>query len=144
MRQKGIVLNSHTDRMNSSAAPELKKTKDKKEAKWEDQPPKPEKHISKAAAKRILAAEKSDDIVANWCEQWIDNFVRTYSYPPQLKSNDFTALLSTYFPPEKALNTLAAIRSDYRKAFGNESPSDDTYQFLLDAIRSDPQTLPLL
>jgi hypothetical protein len=127
-----------------NAAPELKKDKKKKEEDPFGEEVKKEKHISKGGAKRILAAERTDNIVAQWCEQWIDNLVRTNCLPPQLKSDDFLALLNTYLPPSRTLDILSAIRSDYRRIFGNEIPDDETYEFLMNAIRADPQTLLLL
>lgn len=121
-----------------NTAPVLKKAKEKKEeAPLEDTPAKKVKHISKSGAKRILSAERVDDFVAQWCEQWIDNFVRTYSYPPQLVSNDFLSLMGTFFPPAKALDTLSAIRADYRKCFWGVEEERD-FQYLVEAIRNDP------
>ena len=56
-------------------------------------------------------------MMAQWCELWIENWVRSNSYPPQLLSNDFYSLLPTYFGSEQVIDILNRMRIDYHRAF---------------------------
>ena len=110
--------------------------KPKREKKEEDplvafKKAKPKCRISKAAARRIA---QHDTATAFWVEDWIDNLVRGNAYPPQLVSDDFIHLLSTYFAATKALSILQSLRNDFRRV--NTLPDD--LKWLVDAIRADP------
>jgi len=99
---------------------------------------KPERcRISKGAAKSITAAKSMDDGGARWVERWIQQFVQENSYPPQLCSGDFVALLGKWLEPSKGLEALARIRKDYAAILQHISPEDEEFSFLLRAIASD-------
>jgi hypothetical protein len=104
---------------------------------------KPKPRISKATAKKLLEVEVADSITAHWLEDYIDNMVRTYSYPPQLVSDDFFGLLTKYFDAPKREEILKAIRNAYNKVSVVEpapAPPDATVAFgyLLEALSKDP------
>ena len=103
----------------------------------------PKARISKAGAKAILGEKKGVDAVkALWVEEWLDNFVRQNSFPPQLVSDDFIALLGRFFDPEKAHGILDSLRREFAKRYSWERPTD--YDFLETAMRADPKAAPLL
>jgi hypothetical protein len=92
--------------------------------------------VSKGAAKSIVAAKSMDDGGARWVERWITQFVQENSYPPQLCSGDFVALLGKWLDPAKGLEVLTRIRKEYEHAF-SWAPVDDEFGYLLRAIASD-------
>ena len=98
------------------------------------------------AAKKILNATRSDPMMAQWVERWIDDFVRGNSYPPQLRSADFYSLLSTYFSPEQVLGILEKIRTDYHRAFPlvETRQADDDLAWLPPLMRADAVAVSLL
>ena len=102
--------------------------------------------ISMTAAKKILNATRSDPMMAQWVERWIDDFVRGNSYPPQLRSADFYSLLSTYFSPEQVLGILEKIRTDYHRAFPlvETRQADDDLAWLPPLMRADAVAVSLL
>jgi len=116
-----------------------KAKKEKKDEKEEWEPERKErKPISVAGAKKILGIDKADAIVGQWVDRWVEDLVRSNSYPPQLMGDTFLSLLNSYFPPMKALDILTSIRKEYHRAFDSRT-EDDGFQFLLDAIQNDPE-----
>ena len=87
----------------------LKKRKVKEE--WKTQRP----VISKATVKRVCQCDYADTSTCWWLERWIDELVRSYSYPPHLKSDDFYSLLSYYFDGSTTIKILERVRLDYLK-----------------------------
>jgi hypothetical protein len=72
--------------------------------------------ISKAAVKKITAQTVSQ-ASCEWLERWLDQFVRENGFPPQLVSDDYYSLLTTYFPIATATQYVERIRTDYERAF---------------------------
>ena len=69
------------------------------------------KKLSTGAAKRLVASKQTiDPVAALWLQDWIENFVRGRSLPPQLCSSDFQSLLLQMYPPAQALEVLAELR----------------------------------
>jgi hypothetical protein len=112
---------------------------------------KPKPRISKGTAKKLLEVEVADKITALWVEDYLDNMVRTYCYPPQLVSDDFFGLLSKYFDESKRAEILKAIKDAYHRVNPSEpeknsvvfkcpEPEKGTpvFKYLLEAIESDP------
>jgi hypothetical protein len=100
---------------------------------------KPKCVISAAQAKKILNSTRSDPMIAQWVERWIDDLVRGYSYPPQLRSGDFYSLLPTYFDQNKVLSILEQIRIDFHNAHPtiDTRPKDDDLAWLPPLLRAD-------
>lgn len=96
--------------------------------------------LSNASVKRVCAVKTSDTASCRWLQNWIDQFVRENSYPPQLVSDDFYSLLSHYFEPKKIVDILERVRRDYRRAFPLSEPQEevDTLEWLIDLLRKDP------
>lgn len=99
--------------------------------------------LSNASLKRICSVKTSDTASCYWLQQWIDQFVRENSYPPQLVSDDFYSLLSHYFEPKKIVDILERVRRDYRRAFPLSEPQEevDTLEWLIDLLRKDPAVI---
>ena len=94
--------------------------------------------IRKSGARTILGEKKGvDDLRAYWVENWIENLVQNNCYPPQLISDDFVAKLGELFDPEKAHQILTDLRTEFKKRFSWEKPTD--YDFLVTAMKADPQ-----
>jgi len=102
--------------------------------------------ISVTAAKKILNATRSDPMMAQWVERWIDDWVRGNSYPPQLRSGDFYSLLPAYFSPEQVVDVLTKIRIEYHRAFPlvETRVADDDMAWLPPLIRADAMAVSLL
>lgn len=72
------------------------------------------KKLSAGAAKRLVSSKQTIDPVASlWLQDWIENFVRSRSLPPQLCSPDFQSLLLQLYPPATALSVLAELREKF-------------------------------
>jgi len=103
---------------------------------------KPKPRISKGTAKKLLELKVADSLTALWCEDYIDNLVRTYCYPPQLVSDDFFALLVKYFDEPKREEILKMIKDAYNKV--TVSPPEPLmpkaitpFDYLLEALSKD-------
>tara|TARA_R110000868_G_scaffold63967_3_gene192574 strand:- start:695 stop:1078 length:384 start_codon:yes stop_codon:yes gene_type:complete len=96
--------------------------------------------VPKGSAKSIAGAKTMDEVGARWVERWIEQFVQENSYPPQLVSGDFVALLGKWLDPHKAMEALERLRSEYKRSFAWSAPAeeDDDFTFLLRAIAGDP------
>lgn len=107
---------------------------------------KPKCVISPSHAKKILNSSIADKLICEWIERWIDSLVRGYSYPPQLRSDDFYALLPTYFDQKKVLEVLEQIRTDFHHAFPllDSRPADDDLAWLPPLLRADAIAASLL
>jgi hypothetical protein len=101
---------------------------------------KPKQLISKGTA-RAIVKHPVDSLGAKWIENWIEQCIRENSYPPQLLSDDFIPLLSKFFSPEKALQILEKIRSDYMSAhsWNKSSTEEEGFDFLLNALAQDKE-----
>lgn len=103
--------------------------------------------LSKGSVKRIVLVKNVDEAGCYWMENWIDQLVRGYSYPPQLKSDDFYSLLGRYFDGATILSVLERARADYRRAFpmaegcGDACVSTDDLSWLAATLRADPNAL---
>lgn len=109
--------------------------------------------LSKGSVKRIVLVKNVDEAGCYWMENWIDQLVRGYSYPPQLKSDDFYSLLGRYFDSSTILSVLERARTDYRRAFpmadpdvvregcGDACVSTDDLSWLAATLRADPNAL---
>jgi hypothetical protein len=99
--------------------------------------------LSKASVKKIALVKNVDEAGCYWMENWIDQLVRGYSYPPQLKSDDFYSLLGRYFDGPTILSLLERARADYRRAFPMADPQEevDDLSWLVATLRADPNAL---
>ena len=99
--------------------------------------------LSKGSVKRIVLVKNVDEAGCYWMENWIDQLVRGYSYPPQLKSDDFYSLLGRYFDGPTILSLLERARADYRRAFPMADPQEeaDDLSWLVATLRADPNAL---
>lgn len=99
--------------------------------------------LSKGSVKRIVLVKNVDEAGCYWMENWIDQLVRGYSYPPQLKSDDFYSLLGRYFDGATILSVLERARADYRRAFPMADPQEETddLSWLSATLRADPNAL---
>jgi hypothetical protein len=99
--------------------------------------------LSKGSVKRIVLVKNVDEAGCYWMENWIDQLVRGYSYPPQLKSDDFYSLLGRYFDSATILSVLERARVDYRRAFPMADPQEeaDDLSWLVGTLRADPNAL---
>ena len=99
--------------------------------------------LSKSSVKRIVLVKNVDEAGCYWMENWIDQLVRGYSYPPQLKSDDFYSLLGHYFDGATILSVLERARADYRRAFPLADPQEevDDLSWLVATLRADPNAL---
>jgi hypothetical protein len=117
-----------------------------------DKVKKPKPRISKGTAKKLLEVEVADSITALWVEDYLDNMVRTYCYPPQLVSDEFFGLLAKYFDESKRAEILKAVKDAYNRVkppepekntvvFKCPEPEKGTpvFKYLLEAIESDPR-----
>jgi len=95
--------------------------------------------ISKATVKRVTGT-KGDISGCMWIENWIDQLIRNYSYPPQLKSDDFVSLLSRYFDIKLTCSILERLKKEYFSAFSLGNPTDDL-AWLSGVLDSDPSHL---
>jgi hypothetical protein len=107
---------------------------------------KPKCVISASHAKKILNSVLADSPICEWVERWIDDFVRGHSYPPQLRSDEFYALLPTYFDPTKVLEVLEKIRVDFHQAFPllDSRPAVDDFVWLPMLLQSDTEVVSFL
>lgn len=99
--------------------------------------------LSKGSVKRIVLVKQVDEAGCYWMENWIEQLVRGYSYPPQLKSDDFYSLLGRYFDATTILSVLERARADYRRAFPMADPEEevDDLSWLVATLRSDPNAM---
>jgi len=98
--------------------------KRKKETKEKEE--KPKKHkcpISQSTAKKVVGS--ASDGICGWLERYIDNLVRSNSFPPQLVSNNFLELLNQYFNQTTTLKIIEDLRTDFKRAFPLKSDSLD-------------------
>jgi len=91
----------------------LKRKKEKEVKEWKTERP----VISKATVKRVCQCDYADTSTCWWLERWIDDLVRSYSYPPQLKSDDFYSLLGYYFDGPTTIKILEQVREDYIRIY---------------------------
>ena len=87
-----------------------------KEEKKEERFKKPKCRISKSTVRKITNQPVST-ASCEWMERWLEDFVRSHSYPPQLISDDFYSRLTTYFPVAVATTILEKLKRDYELAF---------------------------
>ena len=99
--------------------------------------------LSKGSVKRIVHVKQVDQAGCYWMENWIDQLIRGNSYPPQLKSGDFSSLLGRYFDAPTALSILDKAKTEYRKAFPMADPEseEDDLSWLVTTLRSDPNAM---
>jgi hypothetical protein len=68
-----------------------------------------------------------------WIERWLDNLVRSHSYPPQIAGKDaFNSL--TMFLGEKALQHLGDLRQQFLASHPQHQAPKEDFQFLLEAM----------
>ena len=120
-------------------------TREEAETKIKKMFKKPKCCISASQTKKVLASTVSDTLICEWLERWIDELVRSRSYPPQLRSNDFYSLLPTYFEPATVLKILEEVRSAFSLAFPLLKPKeDDSLDHLSSILQSDPAVVSYL
>jgi hypothetical protein len=103
------------------------------------------KKMSAGAAKRLVAGKQTIDPVAVlWLQDWIENYVRGRSLPPQLCSPDFQPLLLQMLPTKEALDVLVALRAKFYLTFPHlaQPPKveESEYEAVLQNLSS-PDTL---
>ena len=120
-------------------------TREEAEAKIKKMFKKPKCCISASQTKKVLASPHADTLICEWLERWIDDLVRSRSYPPQLRSNDFYSLLPTYFEPMTVLKILEEVRLAFSLAFPLLKPKeDDSLDYLPGILLADPAVVSFL
>jgi hypothetical protein len=114
--------------------------KPKKVKKEEVETFKKEKCVVKAGCvKKLTGHSNADDIQCRWVERWVDDLVRSNSYPPQLRSNDFYSLLGTYFDGDTVMSVLEKCRTEFARAFPmTAKEKEDDLAWLANVLKNDP------
>ena len=74
-----------------------------------------------------------------WLERYVDNLIRSNSYPANLLSSNFYSLLPIYFDNNKVLDILNTIKSHFNQAFSLCSGNDE-FGFLPTILEADPNS----
>lgn len=96
--------------------------------------------ISKATLRKLTGC-MGDAVGCIWMEYYLDNWVRSNAYPPQLVSDDIFSLLYRYFPKDKIELITDTIRRDYLSAFPmpyERLEEDSSLEHLYDILSQDP------
>lgn len=106
--------------------PKQKKVKEEIEEVWV----KPKLRLSKSEAKKFLIPKEDLSLAqVEWCQNWLSQFVRERSLPPQIVGADGYGVLHRFLSPQDAVEALGKIRSEFEKTLPLKKPDD--FDFLL-------------
>lgn len=112
--------------MWSSPIRQKKVKVEKVEEKWE----KPKLRLSKAEAKKFLTPKEDLSMAqVEWCQNWLSQFVRERSLPPQIVGADGYGVLHRFLSPQDVSEALGKIRSEFEKTLPLKKADD--FDFLL-------------
>ena len=98
--------------------------------------------LSRGSAKSLVELPCSPSELA-WIERWLETYARNRSLPPQCYGKEAFDALISILPPEEMLKVLEEIRRDFKRDHPRFTETKESFQFLLDAIGSDPANTPL-
>jgi len=87
--------------------------------------------LPKAEAKKILDRKK--DLAyqqIEWVQNWLENYLRERSYPPQFAGADAYSQIMLFLNPKDSLELLSRIRAEFSKTLPPDDTQSDEYDFL--------------
>lgn len=88
--------------------------------------------ISKKIGKELVEKSCSQQELL-WIEMWLDNIVRSRSYPPQCAGKDAFNSLTKFLSPQDVLSLLKQLRTDFVLTHPHHSAPTEDFGFLADS-----------